>query len=88
MAETDEQIQLGETATVSWQNIPDAQLYWVVVSDENGFQVHEGYTAENNYTIPDGSFVSAIRYGWEVRPLNDVGEQMCRGVGNRIIVRP
>lgn len=83
-----EEVTLGEDATIAWFTIAESPLYWVVVTNESGFQVFERYVEEGELRIPADVFATATRYGWEVRPLNDVGEQFCRGTGGLINVRP
>ncbi|GAB4510455.1 MAG: hypothetical protein OHK0046_07320 [Anaerolineae bacterium] len=86
--ETDETIQLGNSARVAWRPVEGARLYRIVVIDPQGNTILEELTDQTSYTISPNVFLAAVRYGWEVRPLDNVGIQMCPGRGGLLNVRP
>ncbi len=85
MSVSEENFALGRMPTVSWTAVPNAQLYWLVLTDINGTEVHEAFIAETSYTFPADIFRGPMRYGWEVRPLDAAGIQMCIGRGATLL---
>ncbi len=86
--ESDETIRLGESPLAAWRPIDSARLYRLVVLDSAGNQVYDVLTDRTVHRIPADTFVSAVRYGWEVMPLDNVGIQICPSRGARLNVRP
>lgn len=84
---TDEEFTLGESPTIGWRSVETAGSYWVVIFDPNRSVIHERFTEELSYIIPWEVFAAPVRYGWEVRPLDVEGIQMCDARGGRLIAR-
>lgn len=84
----DEQFTLGTSPTISWRAVEGAELYWVVIFDNRLNPIHEHYTADLTYDIPHEVFIAAQTYGWEVRPLDSFGIQMCPSAGGALYARP
>ncbi len=93
--ESQEEITLGQTARIAWRSVDGAGAYWIVIYDASNDNVDmeflpvifEDFISNTAYTIPAEVFRAPVRYGWEVRPLDAVGIQMCQGRGEMIIVR-
>ena len=85
MSVSEENFALGRMPTVGWTSVPNAELYWLVLTDINGTEVHEAFIAETTYTFPADIFLGPVRYGWEVRPLDAAGIQMCVGRGATLL---
>lgn len=84
---TIEEFQLGESPTIGWRAVETAGSYWVVILDPAGNVIHERFLEELSYVIPWEVFPAPLRYGWEVRPLDANGIQMCDARGGRLIAR-
>jgi len=89
---TTEEFRVGESPVVAWRSVPTASVYWLLILDvvsnpENPRLMHEEYITETSFAIPADVFTQPNRYGWEVRPLDQVGVQMCQGRGGLLIAR-
>lgn len=67
----------GQDVTVYWIRVPEARFYYVALLDENGRVVLEDYTAETQFVFPADLFQAGKPYGWQVYPINAIGNQMC-----------
>lgn len=77
----------GESPTVAWQAVEDAQLYRVRVTDVDARSLHRELLAETSYAIPADVFPSEGIYAWTVEPLNDVGRAMCSQRGGELVAQ-
>lgn len=79
-----QRFDFGTTATIAWTAVENAQLYRVIIFDEQGFEVHTRLVEQTLYEIPADALPFPGIYGWSVEPLDSVGIQMCIGVGDAI----
>jgi len=88
-ASSDQNIRVGDAPTVSWTALADdsVRLYRITVQDEFGVVRHQRLIEETTYTIPASAFTDAIRYGWEVAPLDELGQPICLGRGGMLDAR-
>jgi len=67
----------GEDAPVYWIPVEGAEFYSVSLTDENGDIVFTDYTADSGYVFSADLIEDGKLYGWEVYPINNLGQQMC-----------
>lgn len=71
----------GQPAQVFWTPVQGAVQYSISLVDQTGKQLYVNYTADTNFTF-DASLLQAGKlYGWEVYPIDALGQQMCLGRG-------
>lgn len=73
--------KLGESPQVFWIPVQGAASYSISLIDETGTIVHTDYTAEPTFTFDATLFEQGKLYGWEVFPIDGIGQQMCLGRG-------
>lgn len=72
------EFRLGTAPTVSWVAVPESVRYRVSLRTISGVVIQDDiYIAETQYTFPADLFEQGVQYGWEVYPINSLGEQMC-----------
>lgn len=80
------EFNLGESPRASWNGIPGAELYRVIVRTVNQRVVTDQiYIAETTYEFPPNLFAAGEIYGWEVYPINARNDQMCFTIGDVLI---
>ena len=81
-------IKQGESALIAWQPIEQYPNYevslWPPTGDSQIREVVQG----GSYAFDGQLFSVAGVYGWEVWPLDEAGEHVCRGLSGEIIVSP
>ena len=82
---------IGTAPTVYWTPVEGAVQYSITLVDENGESLLVDYTAETNFTFEEDLFESRRLYGWEVYPIDVLGQQMCLSRGAELMpegIRP
>ncbi len=82
------QIQTGESARIAWQPIAPYPNYEVSLWPPSGDAQIREVVQGGSYTFSGELFSAAGVYGWEVWPLDDAGERVCRGLSGEIVVSP
>lgn len=82
---SDSQFTIGAQPLVAWIAAPGAELYRLRVIDEFGATILDEYLRETEYRLPSDIFEVGRRYGWEVIPLDSIGDQMCYQRGDILI---
>lgn len=72
---------LGQPAQVFWTPVVGAMQYSISLVDQTGTALHVDYTADTNYNFDATLFEAGKLYGWEVYPIDGIGQQMCLGRG-------
>ena len=75
---------LGSDITVAWLPVEGAVNYRVRLTDENGNELFFAETTETSYTFSADLFESGKLYGWNVYPIDILGQQMCIDVGSEL----
>ncbi len=82
------QIKIGEPVLIAWQPVERYPNYevslWPPTGDSQIREVVQG----SSYSFAGELFSVAGVYGWEVWPLDDAGEHVCRGLSGEIVVSP
>jgi hypothetical protein len=76
--------RLGSEALVAWAAAETAASYRVNLIDEFGNELFVGYTVETTFLFPAELFERGKRYGWNVYPMDAMGQQMCISVGGEL----
>ena len=80
------QFNVGDAPRASWQAVPGAQLYRVILKESNGRVINDQiYVAETTYTFDASLFANGKTYGWEVYPVNAANDQMCFAIGLELL---
>jgi hypothetical protein len=70
--------RIGTAPTVYWVIVPEAVRYRVTLRTFQGVIIKDDiYLAETQYTFAADLFEQGVQYGWEVYPINALGDQMC-----------
>ncbi len=70
--------RIGTAPTVSWVAVPEAVRYRVSLKTLRGTTIKDDiFIAETQYTFAAELFEQGVQYGWEVYPINTLGDQMC-----------
>ncbi len=81
-------IKTGESVLIAWQPIeqyPDYEVsLWPPSGDAQIREVVQG----GSYAFAGELFSVAGVYGWEVWPLDENGQHVCRGLSGEIVVSP
>lgn len=77
----------GTAPQVAWTPVETAQSYRVILIDEFGRELFTDYIVETTYTFRAELFERGKRYGWEVYPIDIIGQQMCLQRGDELIPR-
>jgi hypothetical protein len=72
---------IGESPQVFWIPVQGAASYSISLIDETGTVIHTDYTTEPTFTFDSTLFQQGKLYGWEVYPIDAIGQQMCLGRG-------
>lgn len=67
----------GQDTTVYWVPVEGAEYYSVSLTDENDEIIFTDYTADTSYTFSADLIEDGKLYGWQVYPINPLGQQMC-----------
>ncbi|MBI5669769.1 MAG: hypothetical protein HZC41_17365 [Chloroflexi bacterium] len=78
------QFVAGTDVMVAWVPATGAPSYRVNVVDESGEEFFADYTADSTYTFKADLFERGKRYGWNVYPMDALGQQMCISVGGEL----
>ncbi|NWG16606.1 MAG: hypothetical protein HXY41_08225 [Chloroflexi bacterium] len=76
--------RLGSEAAVAWIAAETAASYRVNLIDEFGTELFAGYTTETTFLFAADLFERGKRYGWNVYPMDAMGQQMCISVGGEL----
>lgn len=71
----------GEPATVYWTAVEGAASYYIALLDDLGLVAIDDYTLEPTYTFMPEVFEPGKLYGWQVYPIDRLGQQMCLARG-------
>jgi len=71
----------GTEPQVFWTAVDGATSYYIALIDDTGTIVFEGYTADPTIVFPAELFAPGRLYGWEVFPIDALGQQMCLARG-------
>ena len=82
------QIKAGEPVLIAWQPIERYPNYEVSLWPPSGDSQIRDVVQGGSYAFPGEYFSAAGVYGWEVWPLDDAGEHVCRGLSGEIVVSP
>lgn len=79
---------IGESPQVFWTAVEGASAYHIVLVSVDPAtpealpgDVFADFTSDTNYTFPAELFEAGKLYGWEVYPVDGVGQQMCLSIG-------
>jgi hypothetical protein len=79
---------LGSAPLVVWTGVEGAAAYHIALiavdaatPDAPPTEVFADFTSETSYTFSPELFETRKFYGWEVYPLDGIGQQMCQSVG-------
>jgi len=79
---------LGAAPLVAWTGVEGAATYHIALvvvematPDSQPNETFADFTTDTAYTFPPELFESGKFYGWEVYPVDGVGQQMCQSVG-------
>ncbi len=78
---------LGSAPQVAWTPVETAQSYRVTLIDEFGRELFTDYTLDTVYIFRADLFERGKRYGWEVYPIDVIGQQMCLQRGDELILQ-
>ncbi len=76
---------LGASPFVAWIPADNTQYYRVWVTDEFGMELSVEYIAETEFNFPAELFQEGRRYGWNVYPVDEFGDQMCYRRGGELV---
>jgi hypothetical protein len=71
----------GADAQVYWTSVQGAAYYSISLVDETGTPILTDYTSETTFVFTADLFEKGKLYGWEVIPVDSLGQQMCLGRG-------
>jgi hypothetical protein len=77
--------RVGSPVTVAWLAAEGAASYRVFLIDDTGAELFDDYTSETQFVFSADLFQRGKRYGWEVYPINDLGQQFCLRRGSELI---
>jgi hypothetical protein len=79
---------IGESPQVFWTAVQGASAYHIALVSVDPAtpealpgEVFGDFTSDTNYTFPAELFQTGRLYGWEVYPVDGVGQQMCLSLG-------
>ncbi len=79
---------LGAAPMVAWTGVQGAATYHIsliavdmATPDAQPNETFADFTTDTTYTFPPELFEAGKFYGWEVYPVDGVGQQMCQSVG-------
>ncbi len=79
---------IGESPQVFWTAVEGAATYHIALfsldpatPEAQPAEVYADFALDTNYTFPAELFEAGKLYGWELYPLDRVGQQMCVSVG-------
>ncbi len=76
---------IGASPFVAWVPADGTQYYRVWVTDEFGRELFNDYIAETEINFPAELFQEDRRYGWNVFPVDEFGDQMCYRRGGELV---
>ncbi len=82
------QAKIGEPVLIAWQPVEHYPNYEVSLWPPSGDSQIREVVQGGSYSFAGELFSVAGVYGWEVWPLDDAGEHVCRGLSGEIIVSP
>ena len=82
-------ISAGDSPTVAWTRLDatEVRLYRLTVVDEAGVERYQRLVEDVSHTIPAGVLTDAVLYGWEVLPLDELGQPICASRGGVLDAR-
>lgn len=80
-------LTLGESVQVAWTPVQGAVQYSITLVDQTAEALFTDYTAETGYTFRAELFEARAMYGWEVYPIDALGQQMCLSRGAELAVQ-
>jgi hypothetical protein len=88
-ANSAQSIRVGDSPTVAWTRLdtPELRLYHLTVVDEAGEERYQRLVEDTSHTIPAEVFTDAVLYGWEVLPLDELGQPICASRGGLLDAR-
>ncbi|MDX2140452.1 MAG: hypothetical protein SF123_20380 [Chloroflexota bacterium] len=78
---------LGQPVVVVWTPVPTAASYRVTLFDRGARALWFDLTTDIRITIPGEFLVGDSLFGWEVRPYDAAGVQLCLPVGDEIALQ-
>lgn len=75
---------MGQPVVVVWTPVPTAARYRVTLLDRGARALWFDVTTDIRITIPGEFLVGDSLFGWEVRPYDAAGVQLCLPVGDEI----
>ena len=82
---------LGAAPLVAWTGVQGAAAYHIALvvvdlekPDSPPNEIFADFTSETTYTFQPDIFEAGKFYGWEVYPLDALGQQMCVAVGSEL----
>jgi hypothetical protein len=88
VARNSRSFSIGESPQVFWTAAEGAPAYHVALVSVDPAtpealpgEVYADFTSDTNYTFPAELFEAGKLYGWEVYPVDGVGQQMCLSLG-------
>jgi hypothetical protein len=83
---------LGAAPVVAWTGVQGAGTYHIslvvvdmATPDAQPNETFADFTSDTTYTFPPELFEAGKFYGWEVYPVDAVGQQMCQSVGAELV---
>jgi hypothetical protein len=88
VARNSRSFSIGESPQVFWTAVQGAAAYHIALVSVDPAtpealpgEVFADFTPDTNYTFPAELFEASKLYGWEVYPVDGVGQQMCLSLG-------
>jgi hypothetical protein len=79
---------LGTAPLVAWTGVQGAATYHIslvsvdmATPDAQPNEIFGDFTSDTGYTFAPELFEAGKLYGWEVYPIDGIGQQMCQSVG-------
>jgi hypothetical protein len=88
LARNSRSFSIGESPQVFWTATEGASAYHIALVSVDPAtpealpgEIFADFTQDTNYTFPAELFQTGKLYGWEVYPVDGVGQQMCLSIG-------
>lgn len=75
----------GGPVQVHWTAVQGASSYYIILVDETGDLLKEGYSIQPTFVFEPELFDADKIYGWEVYPIDPAGQQMCLSRGAELV---
>jgi hypothetical protein len=79
---------LGAAPQVFWTAVQGAATYHIALvaadpaaTDSQPIEVFADFVSDTTYTFQADLFERGMLYGWEIYPLDGIGQQMCASIG-------